>query len=171
MAAPVATLPVTYSFRDSKGQIAKMKVIVGAATVAACFTNLGTLENHLRAISNAAMWDSLDSNKSDKEVYGTTAQYADVEDKAVLTYKDAVGGLHRFQVAAPKSAIFLADGETVDSSQTDVAAVNTDMNTFVYGFFTDTAPLTFVGGTRVRRKAIRRFNIWTKNPALTGPGV
>lgn len=171
MAAPVATLPVTFSFRDSKGQIAKLRVIVGAATVSAAYTNIVALGALVAATTNASVYSNLDSNRNDKITYGTTASYPDVEDKAVMTYRDAVGQFHRFQIAAPKAVSFLTDGETVDSTETNIAALNTAFNTYVYGFLTDTAPLTFVGGTRVRRKAIRRFNIWTRNPALSGPGV
>lgn len=171
MAAPVATLPVTYGFRDSKGQVAHMRVIVGAATVAAVYTNIVALGTLIAAVTNASVFNNLDANQADKESYGTTATYPDIEDKMVLTYKDAIGHLHRYQVPCPKSAEFLTDGETVDQAETNMAALNTAFNTYVYGFFNDTAPLTYLGGTRVRRKLQRRFNIFTRNPALSGPGL
>jgi hypothetical protein len=166
VAAPVATLTGSFGFRDAKGQTAKMRVIVGAASVSAAYTDTVTLQGHLGAASNAAVYNTADTIKSDKLVYGSVATFLDVEDKAILTFKDSIGGLHRYQLAAPISACFYTDTETVNPAATAIAAVIADFQSFVYGFYNDTAPLVYIGGTRLRKKLQRKFNIFTKDPTL-----
>lgn len=169
MAAPAASFKFSFEGRDAKGMIGRITMIIGDTTNSAVLTDSSTLIGHVNAMSNAVWVKNIDVAKP--VTYGTAAEYLDVEDKAILTFKDPQGYLHRFQIAAPKTAGFLADKETVDSSQTDVANVITDFQTFVYGRNTDTSPLVYVAGFRVRRKIHRKFNSLTKNPALTGPGL
>lgn len=169
MAAPVVALYKGFSFRDSKGQTSRMRVLIGDATVAAVGTDEANFTTHLGGVSNCNVWFTESNNPG--HTYGTSAEYETVEDKMSLTFTDPSGFLHRYQVPAPKTAGFLADGETVDSAQTQVALLITDFTTFIYGRFNDTAPLVYVGGTRLRKKIKRKFTIWTKNPALAGPGL
>jgi hypothetical protein len=67
------------------------------------------------------------------------------------------------------SAIFQADGETIDPGNALVVAFvaafvanAVDRNGNAIGFGAN--------GTRIRRRMRRRFTIFTKDPALTGPG-
>lgn len=169
MAAPAAALYTSYTFRDYKGQIAVMKVIIGGASLSAVTTTQASFKSLLAAVTNAAV--RLPSQENRTIAYGSSGTYQDVEDKAVLTYADPLGYLHRFQIAAPKSAGFLADGETVDITETNMAALNAVMVASMYGRTSDTAPLVYIGGVRVRRRTQRKYNIITKNPAVTGPGL
>ena len=169
MAAPADTQFRTMGFRDAKGNTSRVRVLIGAATDAALQTAFNTIQGHVQAITNANEYDVNNGNLSAHRTYGTSAEYNTVEDKAVLTFVSQQGTLHRYQFPAPKAAIFDADQETVNAAQTDVAAVITDFQTSVYGLPADTAPLTYVGGQRIRRRMHRRVTIFDKDPTLTGP--
>jgi hypothetical protein len=160
---------ISYRFRDAKGNVARMTVVIGDTTPTTIHTDSGTLKTHLQAISNAHV-SEVDTDYTD-QAYGTAANYLDVEDKLVLSF-NLNGVIHRFQVPAPITGVFLADQETADSTVAALASVITDFQTFVYA--RDTAisgPMgTFLGGIRIRRKLHRKLTIRNKNPALTGPG-
>jgi hypothetical protein len=143
--------------------------MIGGATIAAVQTNVVTLRGHLAAASNAHCYSITYSNGPDR-TYGTAANYLDVEDKMEMVFVDVNGNLHRYQVPAPLTTDFLADQETMNGADTNVSAIITDLQTFGYGVLTDTAPLVIISGIRKRKRFQRKFNILTKNPALTGPG-
>jgi hypothetical protein len=168
MATPADMRKLSYTFRDSKGNVTRSTFKIGDATGTAIETDYAALQNHLQAISNATVSQS--SLAAPNRTLGTSATYEDVEDKLVLTCTDTQGGIHRFQIPAPKSAEFLADQETVNLAETNMALVVTDIQTFVYGFRTDTAPLTVVGGIRQRRKLHRKTNVFTRSANLDEPG-
>jgi hypothetical protein len=102
--------------------------------------------------------------------YGTSAEFDTVEDKAVMTFVTATGALHRYQIPAPKVALFLADKETIDPAQADVAAYFAAIIANKVSSRDGSLITAFIGGTRLRRKLERRFNIYTKNPQLTTIG-
>jgi len=168
MAAPAAALYTSYVFRDAKGQTAKLRVIIGDATLAAVTTDQVTFKGLLAAVSNATV--RLVSQDHPSVSYGSASVYQDVEDKAQLVFVDPLGGFHRFQIPAPKAAGFDTDGETVLASETNMAALIASFTSITYGRTSDTAALVYVGGIRIRRKFQRKFNIITKNPAETGEG-
>jgi len=168
MAAPATARRYSFRFRDSKGNVAHMRFLIGAATVAAADGDAVTLLGHLQAISNAHV-SRVDAFTPDY-AYGSTAEYETVEDKAAMTFLDQQGKLHRFQVPAPIATDFKTDKETVNSAQADVANVITDIGTFVYGAIADTSPMAYVGGIRVRRRFQRKFNVFTLDPTLSGEG-
>lgn len=167
MAAPVSAFRFGVLFRDVKGNTSKMRVLIGAATTGACITNLGTLEGHVAAATNANVGTNIDSEPD--FAYGASAMYASVEDGALLTFRGPTGKLHRYKIAAPISANFNTDQETVLASATAIAAVINDFQTFVYGDPEDTAPLVYIGGVRIRRKMHRRLSIFVKDPSLGIP--
>ncbi len=164
---PADLAEYAYRFRDAKGMTARMLVVIGDASAAALDVDAGTLKTSLAAVSNANV--AIVSRDYDLFAYGTAADYRDVEDKAVLTFVAADASLHRFQLPAPKTAIFLADGETVDAANAAIVTLVGNFTSFVYSK-PGSLMGTFLGGIRIRRKLHRRFNIYTKNPALTGPG-
>jgi hypothetical protein len=167
MAAPAVADQLTVRFRDSKGKTSRLKVIIGGADHAATVTNLNTLVTDLAAVTNCALRSGLDPRPL--VAYGSTAEFASVEDGALLTFADVVGRLHRFKIPAPKVADFATDQETVVNTGA-MATVITDFTTFVYGSNVDTAPLTYIGGVRLRKKLHRKFTIFTKDPTLSGEG-
>lgn len=169
MAAPATPILWSYVFRDAKGNTSRMKMILGAADNAVNTVNANVLKAHLAAISNAHVDDANDAAPINKRIYGTSGEYDTVEDKAVLTFTDDIGNLHRYQVPAPKAAIFSADQETVNPANAAVASVITDMSTFAYGNYNSASPLVYIGGVRLRRRMQRKVNIFIKDPTLAEP--
>lgn len=115
--------------------------------------------------------------------FNSTGDYKAVEDKAIFVFADAAGVVHRYQIPCPLSSIFLADQQTVDSSQAVVKQFVADMLDQTFGGTAPSAAVlhpissasgfsltSFVGGYRAMRKAQRKFNIFTLNPSLNGPG-
>lgn len=159
------------SYRDSKGRIGRVSYYVASTgTAITQATAAANVINFLALITNAAQQSARGpaTEVAGPVVYGTTADFASVEDKAVLTFSAADGSLHRIQIPAPKIAIFEVDTVTVDAAQTDLA-------NFVTAFLADAvtaagASITsFIGGVRVRRKLQRKLNIFVKVPELDEP--
>lgn len=167
MAAPTSALYKSFSFRDAKGNISRVRVLIGDATTNAIQTDANALATLLASVSNAAV--RLTEAATNAHSYGSSAEYNTVEDKASLAFVDPAGFLHKYQLPAPKSAEFDADQETVNAAETNMAALITAFQTYVYGRSTDTAPLSYVGGIRIRRKLHRRPTIFDKDPTLTLP--
>lgn len=167
MAAPVVALRYSIGFRDSKGFTSRMRFLIGDATVTAINTDANALVVLLQAVSNAHAYRT--DLQTPDHTYGTTAQYATTEDKAELTFLDQQGKIHRFQVPAPKAAGFNTDTETVLSSETNMGNLITGISTYVYGSITDTSPMTYVSGVRVRRRLVRKATGFTKDPTLGIP--
>ncbi len=110
-----------FSFRDFTGQVESTSMFVSTAVLA-------TLATDLAALSNAAQNQRRGpSTTADTGAAGANATYPNVEDKAVLVFKGAGGSTHRYSVPAPKAAIFLTDGETVDPANGLVMAVVADI--------------------------------------------
>lgn len=167
MAAPVFAQWYGYSFRDARGQVSRMRVLIGGASTSAVETASQTLKGLLAAASNAHVW--LPNQDGPTHTDGAAAVYQNVEDKASLTFLDPAGKVHRFRLPAPIAANFQADGETVNASATAMSALLTNMETVCYGQPTDTAPLVYVAGTRSRVKMIRKVNVFTLDPTETIP--
>ena len=179
-------LPQSITYRDSKGNTGSVRFFLdpGAASVAAVAQNGANIRVAINALTNAALVGSKgpDTTNANAVAYGASGAYENIEDKATFTFADAVGTLHRYQVPAPKSAIFMADGETIDNTNGAVKLFVADMINATYGGTapdasqtkaavsrSDQALVTFVGGIRQRRKLHRKMTIYTLNPALTGP--
>jgi len=148
-----------------------VKFFVVAANAAAALTDAQAIVAALTALTNAAQQNAKGAFTSSPtaNTYGTAATFQDVEDKAMLTYQTATGQNHRYQVPAPLAAIFLADAETVDSANGLVAALTAAM--VGKGASADGVLISaYVGGIRIRKRLKRKFNIYTLNPAETGPG-
>lgn len=168
MAVPADLKKRKIVFRDAKGDTSRLTVLVGGADEAGVEANYTTLRNHVEAISNCGVND--DNNPVPLIPYGVQAVYENVEDGALLTFQDPTNGsLHRYKIPAPKAAIFLADGETVNQAQADIVSLISDFETFVYGAYLAPSPLTYLAGVRVRRKMHRRMTIFTKSGNLDEP--
>lgn len=168
MAAPVSAFRFSLIFRDAKGQVSRTRAIAGGATAAAVITDIGALATDMQDVTNAHVTTSLDSTIN--RTYGTNAEFPNVEDKMVLTFVDPAGNLHRYQIPAPKLAMFQADGETVNASVGVMVTLISAFTSFIYGRSSDVSPLVYVGGIRLRRRFQRRFNIFTLDPTLGGEG-
>jgi hypothetical protein len=178
-------LSQSFGFRDSKGQTASLRVyMISGADSDANYTQEARIATDLAALTNAVVETAKGPyTKAPVAVgYGAAATYEDVEDKAVMTFATGFGAIHRFEIPAPLSAIFMADGETVDPTNVNVKHLVADMINSTYSGTAPNADITtahsdrngqalttWYGGVRARRKMRRRVNIFTKNPALTGP--
>ncbi len=171
---PTNTVLQSYSFRDSRGMTSTMKFWVTTDNAADAATLGGAITTALAAMTNAHITSTRGSYADTPEFgYGSDAQYAPIEDKASLTYVTQRQVLHRFRVPAPKATVFMADEQTVDPADTLIVAFNTAfLDTITNTFVSDALgnPLTgYVGGIRTRSPLRRKVNIYTLNPAETGP--
>lgn len=161
----------TATFRDDKGQTGVVRFFVTAATEDDARPLALAIVNAMAALSNASL-DAAQgayTRSPAPHTYGANAVYERIEDKANLTYQTASGAIHRYGIPAPKVAIFLADGETVDTANGLVATLTAAL--VAAGASRDGVAIdSFIGGILGRSPFRRRFNIFTLNPALAGPG-
>lgn len=180
----------TLTFYDAKQQSCTMRFFVSdAGTIAQQEGDGQEIATSVAALSNSSQGGTAGALRGHGPFTsppvpvspGTIATYLDTADKAVIVFQDANGGLHKYEVACPKSSIFLPDAETVDFTNPAVKQFVADMTNTMFG---GTAPLTAfpiltrqgvaltaaVGGYRRRVKAPRKFNIYTRNTQLTGGG-
>jgi hypothetical protein len=172
----------SYTFRDAKQQVVAMRMYFNddAGSIADTLIQATAVATDLQALSNAVLESAHGPyTKAPQAVAaGTAAVYEEVEDKARFVLATAAGAIHRYEVPAPKSAIFLADGVTVDFTNSLVKQFLADLFALTFG---GTAPSSGVitslvsrdnkavnlaiGGLRVRRPFIRRFSIYTRAPS------
>lgn len=159
-----------FTFRDCKGNTARMTFYSNQTTAALAATAFGNILNGITPISNAAVQSAIGAYEISPQeaVYGTTSEFKTVEDKAVFSFQDPSGGLHRFAVPCPKTEIFLADGETVDATNTDVV---TFVSAVTANAFTRSGQAIGFGafGIRKRTKPRRKLNIFIKSANLDEP--
>lgn len=167
----MATYPQAFTFRDAKGDVSRVSVFVTDATYAAATNDMTTLQPLLTALTNAVLVNAKGPLTSSPAAagYGTAAEFDTIEDKAVLSFVTSTGAIHRYQVPAPKSGIFLADKETIDPAQADVAAFTAGVVANKVSSRDGALITAYIGGVRLRKKLHRRVNIYTKAPNLTIP--
>lgn len=159
--------PKSLTFRDAKNQTSTMHYFAGAADAATAATAALSIEGAVAPLTNATVRSG--DNSALAPQAGTAAALEDVEDKANFVFQSTFGSIHRYSVAAPKLSIFLADEETIDYTNADVAAFVT---AFTGAAATrDGQGLSSVGGSRDRVRLQRKFNVRTRNPTLTGQGL
>jgi hypothetical protein len=195
MAALTTAQQQTYIYRDTKQQISRMTLyLLDDAGGIGSAGNGAYLANDLVGVSDSATVLNHDGATSEIRAKGpyttdaqtwiaaTAAAYTTVADKAVFYFVDAANRVHKYTVACPKPSIFLADNRTVDFTN---AAVKQLVADFLNITFSGTAPrgdspvtnasgiplVASVAGTRVSTKTPKRFNIFTRNPTLTGQGL
>lgn len=166
MAAVVEIL----TWRDAKGNTARTKFYVNGTTLTADDTAARAVFNAMTPISNAHLQAAVGAAtiSPTEVIYGTNADFPSIEDKAVFTFQTAAGAIHRLSVPAPISSIFLADGETVD--QTNTAVVTFTSAVVANCVSQGDQAIAFGGfGIRKRVKNRRKLNMFIKDPTLTGP--
>jgi hypothetical protein len=166
----------SFTFRDAKGMIGKTRIhvfwdIAAAADAAGVANNV---KGALTALTNATIQLSTGVlGEVFAPAYGLTATYENAEDKARLTYLMADGSLSHIDIPAPLSAIFLADGQTVNTANTLVAGLTTQLTTAVVDAIASSrggsAFLRLLGGQRQRRKTQRKMSIYTLSGNLNQP--
>lgn len=134
------------NFEDFQGQASK---VVFFTTLAA---TVDTVANGIAAASNAGERNSDAITFTVHNVAAVAATYENAEDKAQLVFRDTSGATHKYQIPAPKSTMFLADQETVNTADpTGVIGIITANVVSLQG----NAVSTFVAGKRLRRRSRR----------------
>lgn len=165
------TYPQSATYRDDKGQVATVRFYVLAADEGDALTAAQAIVAAISAMTNAAFDGARGAYTTvpAAHAYGANATFESVEDKAQVTFQTEVGSMHRYKIPAPKEAIMLADGETLNPANGLVATFAAAMAAGAAS--RDGVAITdLIGGVRTRSRFQRRFNIFTLNPALTGPG-
>lgn len=177
-------LSETVSYRDARGQLGRTSFFLDSRNTPIEGYTAQFIANDISALSNAAFQSAKGPWTSDAAavVYGTTEEFPDVEDKAILTFSTATGALHKISVPAPVSTMFYVDGETVDIEDPAVQQLVADVTFTTYMGTPPTTgvayalvsrdgnPLTmFIGGQRVRRRFQRKLTIYTKDPTESEP--
>lgn len=166
------------TMRDAKGNVSKSRFYVdfgGGSGVTDAQSWEVTFLPLWTALSNAALQRTSGAeSRYGIAQYGAHApsDYQTIEQKAVFVFQDAVGNLHRYQVPAPKIALFQADRQTIDPSNSAVIAFKNYMTTpdtnGVFACTKDGQPFSnFMGGYFRAAKLQRKLNVLVLTPALT----
>lgn len=179
----MATLIGAYnvSLRDARGQVGRVGGYVAYADTSAATRGDGAVKalgiiGDMVALSNAAAfrYGGLPAEEFLPNAYGTTSDFQNVEDKAVLTFLAADGTLHRFSIPAPLDNIWQSDQETVDQTNTLVSNLITSLTVASGGGSAAVNRsgrifIEMVAGARARRRFQRKTTIWTLTPDETNP--
>ena len=174
----VATYPQTFSFRDAKGQTSTVRMWIVNATAAGALAAGSAIHAALDALTNAAPGPAKGAFNTAPapNTYGTATQYANIEDKALLTFQTATGAIHRYQLPCPIVAAFMTDEETVKTPDGGGDAQQVLLDTLVTAMVGNVSSRdgvlldSYIGGIYIRRRFKRKFDIFTKDPSETGPG-
>ncbi len=174
----MATYPQTYSYRDHKGQTSTMRMWFVNATDAGAKTAAAAVRTALDALTNAAPGPAkgADNTAPAPNSYGVTATYANIEQKALLTFQTATGAIHRYQLPAPILLMFDTDQETVITPDGAGSAQQILLNDLVTAMVGNVASRdgvllnSYIGGIYLTRRFKRKFDIFTKDPDISGPG-
>lgn len=166
-----------WSFADAKGRVGRVQMWVTYGNLTDAATKVTALDGAIIGLSNGNAYRSggVVGSFDGPPGYGATAVYEDAEDKAVMTFQDAMGAIHRYSIPAPKQAIFLADGETVNPANALVTAFTGAMTAASGTAFVSSrsqiALTVFLGGFRQKRRMQRRLNIRVLAPGLGAGNV
>lgn len=168
----MAAFSQSYNYRDDKGQTGSVRMFIIADTQADAEPLASDIADAIDAMTNAHHDSSIGAFTSvaGDITRGTDALYERIEDKAVMEFRTTAGAVHKYQIPAPKGAIFMTDGETVDQTNGLVTTFVTAMLAGA-GSRDGVALGRFVGGVLGRVPLRRKFSIETRNPSLTGPGL
>jgi hypothetical protein len=173
--------PASATYRDAKGNTGVFRFFVSwtdaAATRDDLASQIGSVVTAYSALTNAALQSIKGGGAGEYGVaqYGAHASggaYESIVEKAVMVFQDASGTLHRYEVMAPKIAIFEADKVTVNPAGTGVATFISAMSTAgthnVQLCSRSGILLTnYMGGFFRARKIRRRLNVLVLQPDLT----
>lgn len=164
--------PQSFTWRDAKGHTTVTRFFINydAGTIDDAFNLAQAIRDALKGLTNAALQSASGVlGETGSVQYGGTGVFQSVQQKARMTWQDDEGKLHRYEVPAPKVAIFLADAVTVNPTNALVLAYIASFTTvaaFVSG--KDGIEVAqFVGGEFAARPRPRRVGILTLTPALT----
>lgn len=145
-----ATNKLTLLWRDNKGKIGRMVLLVAAAVIDPSGGAIDTVRAAIAAIAKAYNYQASLSFSATVSDTGALGVYADNEDKMQLRFKDEDGKVHCYLVPAPLASCFDASGEVVNPADTNVDALIGAITTHAKTK-TGRDIVTFLGGRRIRR--------------------
>lgn len=167
---------VSAGYVDAKGAQGRIKAYISWDTHDDGVTVFAAWIGAVSALTNAQVFSApgIGGELTQSGDYGTSAEFDSITDKAVMTFIDSAGSIHRFQIPAPKAGIFLADKVTVNRAATDVATyVSLVVNGADNPFFLCTRGglqfSSFAGGLRIKKPNRKRMTIFTKSGNLDEP--
>jgi hypothetical protein len=165
--------PQSYSLRDARGRVGWIKTYINWATLAGAAGQGSALAGVLPGATNAALQSARGpyTTAPTAPTYGAALQWAGIDDVVRLFMRTAAGTIFKFDIPAPRSAMFLADGETGLLSS---GALKTIGDRLVTSHFCDRDGhdfLALVFAVRTRRRDRRHLSIYQKNALLTGPNL
>jgi len=107
------------TFRDCRGYTSTLKFVGTNDNLADLAGSNQDQITEFAALSNAALVSAhgaFSLEPSFVPSYGATADYRDVEDGLILTWSCVDGQLVRVRIPAPLTAVFLADGRTLNQA-------------------------------------------------------
>ena len=175
----IVTQQQTYSFRDAKGFIGRVRFWVTGDSADAGFESdrdivLDTLGPAVIALTNASLASANGPQTVTRQdlSYGANSEYPAEFMKAVMTFATNQGSISRFKIPAPKIALFDTDGVTIlnDGTQALVVAFVNAVKTASGTVFVSTGQglpyAHFVGGTLRLGKQQKRHNQFIKSSHL-----
>lgn len=188
MAVARQTFKNSLSLRDSRGFVSVFRwwqtVDTGSGADATDYNAVWTAViaavqglTNCATISTGGSFDFVPGNPA---VWGGTGQFSSVVDKALMSFMDSAGHVHRYHIPAPLAGIFRSDLTTVinDGTNALVAAFVSAMKTASGTAYVSSrntsgtadspgaALVSFIGGHRLTGKEPKRFNSFIKSAAL-----
>lgn len=183
---------LSFTFRDAKGQTRKITLCYNAEGAANSNLQSYAIDSAqqvvpvLQALSNAHVQQELNLGGGAAQAgvtWGTAANYQSVATQARLYYLTSDPGgdpspTATITIPAPVASLFLADGVTVDPTNTAIAAFNAVAltpppltNTWGLATKSGLQYTTFIGGILIGKKLSRKWTKYTYNPELTVRGI
>lgn len=168
----------TFVYRDAKGETSTLRFYIdegGTGDADAVQVFAVSLRNAISALTNAALQSAngvlTEYGVAQYGSHSTGGAYEAIEEKAVMSFQDNSGQLHRWQIPAPLIALFLADKVTIDPTNSLVTTFNNLITQAAPAVHVvsrqDIGMANFMGGLFAARKLHRRLNIYTLTPPLT----
>jgi hypothetical protein len=158
------TYAQSITFRDVQGHTTRLSLYLTADTQAEAGAHVPPLIEALRGLTVAHIESASGAYTSPSTAagYGSTGSaFMSISDKARLTFVDAVGSIHRYEIPSPSQSIFLKDGATVNRRHPALATLAQQLTNGAFSGRGGGRLVTFVGGTRVRRPMRRKMTMHT----------
>lgn len=182
-----APLQEHFSFRDSKGNVARVSMYAYSDNAGVTFPRLSyedmtIILGDILTLTNAVVVSTVGplTTPTGPLVYGAAIEFSSVFDKAVFVFQDTDGIQHGYQIPAPLSTIFAADFETIDNTNANVKQFIADMTNTAYNGTNPNVNMfeavhsrsglalsKYVGGYRRRAKMTRRTTLKILTPSLS----
>lgn len=118
-----ANFSVEFDWYDLEQQHTRQHLWPAGFDYATASTSAGVVQAALQNVSCLGLDNTyVGSEKSTPTALPTVGDYDDTEDRAVFLFRSANGYEVQVNIPAPKATVFLADDETIDSAQADVAS-------------------------------------------------